>query len=122
MRMDVDETGRERPPGALDDLIGDVIGKLPDCADKTRIDGNIGGLRFAPAAVEHADVPDESVTKHMNTYQDIRTLQSAKPGTTIKPHHKGLGWMQQAMEPADRPTGLESAARGPELAGSRSEP
>jgi D-serine dehydratase len=103
MRMDVDEAGRERPPGALYDLIGDVIGKLPDCADKTgpdgNIDSNIGGLRFAPAAVEHADVPDESVTQHMNTYQDIRTLQSAKPETTIKPFHKGLGWMQQAMEP-----------------------
>jgi D-serine dehydratase len=37
----------------------------------------------------------------MNTYQDIRTLQSARPETTIKPFHKGLGWMQQAMEPGE---------------------
>jgi D-serine dehydratase len=37
----------------------------------------------------------------MNTYQDIRTLKSAKPETTIKPFHKGLGWMQQAMEPGE---------------------
>jgi D-serine deaminase-like pyridoxal phosphate-dependent protein len=37
----------------------------------------------------------------MNTYQDIRTLQSAKPETTIQPFHKGLGSMQQAMEPGE---------------------
>ncbi len=101
MRMDVDEAGREHPPAALRDLVGDVVRKLPDCADKAGIDGNIGGLSFAPAAVEHANVPDESVTKHMSTYKDIRTLQSTKPETIIEPFHKGLGWMQHAMEPSE---------------------
>lgn len=37
----------------------------------------------------------------MSTLKDIRSVRSAKPETAIKPFHKGLGFMDQAMEPGE---------------------
>ncbi len=37
----------------------------------------------------------------MSLLKDIRSFHSAKPETAIKPFHKGLGFMEQAMEPGE---------------------
>jgi hypothetical protein len=62
MGVDIDEAGREHHSVSLRDLPADVMGKLPDRTDNTGINGHIAGLRFAAATVEHAHIPDKSVT------------------------------------------------------------
>jgi hypothetical protein len=62
MGVDIDKARRENPSASLDHLLGGVLGKLPDGAYETGIDGNVRCLRFGAAPVEHTHIPDQSLT------------------------------------------------------------
>jgi hypothetical protein len=62
----IDKAGGENPPISVHNLAAHVLGELPDCANDAGIESYIRCLCFGAATVEHANVPDQRVTKrHM---------------------------------------------------------
>ena len=62
MRVHIDEARGEHPSVSLRNLPGAVLREFPDRANEAAFDGDIGWVRLAAAAVQHAHISDKAVT------------------------------------------------------------